>query len=216
MIIIGIVGSPAGGKSTVAGHLADLGATWINADLIARSILNDPDTIEMIVHYFGSDVMSDEGHIDRKHLAARVFGDDKAKRSALTYLESVLHPRTRQRITESLQNANDSGANAVALEVPLLFESGWDTTCDEIWCVDATAERRQKWAKSRNWSAQDLRNRELNQIPIELKKRLSNQVMMNQGSSNDLKQLVHRHWHQLIQRPIKIDTRHCFNGLETK
>ncbi len=98
MIVLGIVGSPAGGKSTVARHLQDLGATWLNADEIARGVLEQDDVQRELLSHFGSEIAGRDGRIDRARLASRVFGDDDSKRLALTYLESLIHPRTRRLI----------------------------------------------------------------------------------------------------------------------
>ncbi|MGB1925373.1 MAG: dephospho-CoA kinase, partial [Rubripirellula sp.] len=74
MIIIGIVGSPAGGKSTVAKILSELGATWINADLIARSVLEESEVQERLLDQFGDSIQGSDLKIDRTKLAAAVFG----------------------------------------------------------------------------------------------------------------------------------------------
>jgi dephospho-CoA kinase len=78
MIVLGIVGSPAGGKSTVAAYLQELGATWINADQIARGVLEEDEVQQQLIDHFGSDIAASDGRIDRSKLASRVFGDDDA------------------------------------------------------------------------------------------------------------------------------------------
>ena len=76
MIVIGIVGTPAGGKSTVAAYLQEKGAIWVNADAIARDILDHPDIREQLVSLFGDDMIDAAGHVQRAMIAARVFGRD--------------------------------------------------------------------------------------------------------------------------------------------
>ena len=126
MFILGIVGSPAGGKSTVAARLQELGAEWINADLVARSVLEEKAAQQQLIHHFGENITGPDGQIDRGKLASLVFGDDDFSRRALTYLEAVIHPRTRVLITERLQQCAEQNVIAVILDVPLLFKSGWD------------------------------------------------------------------------------------------
>lgn len=209
MIIIGIVGSPAGGKSTVAMHLAELGATWIHADSIAKSVLDEPKIQQTLINYFGSGVVDQEGKIDRAKLAKVVFGDDEENRRSLRYLESVVHPATRTRIRHLIAAAQGAGCQGIALEVPLMFESRWDLVCDEIWCVDASIERRIEWSQARHWTANDLKSRESKQLPIQTKKQLSNLVIINDGDLNELRAIVSARWTILTKRAFSQDSRHC-------
>lgn len=212
MIVIGIVGTPAGGKSTVARHLQDLGAAWINADLIARSVLEQADVQRQLFDHFGSKIAGKDGRIDRAKLASEVFGDDDSKRLALTYLESLVHPRTRQRIHQELLAAYRAGRRAAILDVPLMFESGWDRSCDEIWCVDASWQTRLQRAQSRGWDADQLRAREANQIDIEEKKQRSTVVIMNDGTLDELFETIDRLWRSLLGRPFESNEPHCFQS----
>ncbi len=65
MIVVGLVGTPAGGKSTVAAYLQELGATWINADLIAREVLEEDEVQAQVIGHFGSEITDSGGRIDR-------------------------------------------------------------------------------------------------------------------------------------------------------
>lgn len=210
MIVLGIVGSPAGGKSTVAKHLQDLGATWIDADQVAREVSEQDDVQREIIRHFGSEVTTKEGRVDRARLAERVFGDDDSKRLALTYLEGLIHPRTRQIIAARLCEAQKSGCSVVLLDVPLLFESGWDRCCDEIWCVEADRHLRLERAGGRGWDDVQLRDRESNQLAIEEKKRLSTRVMMNNESLEQLRETIDCGWSSLMGRHrIDSSDSHC-------
>ena len=200
MFILGIVGSPAGGKSTVAGRLQELGAEWINADLVARGVLEQADVQQQLIDHFGDQITGSDGQIDRGKLASEVFGDDDASRRALRYLEEVLHPRTRQRIAERLRECAQRGVAGVVLDVPLLFKSGWDQSCDEIWCVDSDRSIRMKRAADRGWEPNELARREANQVSIEEKKRLSNFVILNNGSLDELYKTVDRLWTSFLNR----------------
>ena len=212
MIVLGIVGSPAGGKSTVARYLQGLGATWINADTIARGVLREPAVQEQLITHFGSEIADSGGQVDRAKLASRVFGDDDAKRAALTYLEGLIHPRTRLIITAELRKLESEDQSVAILDVPLLFEVGWDRSCDEIWCVDANPSQRITRVKQRGWDESELARRESNQISIEDKKRLSNVVIENNGTLEQLHETLDRLWRSLKQRQRELaadDQRHC-------
>ncbi len=210
MIILGIVGSPAGGKSTVAAHLQGLGATWINADLIAREVLGRDEVQTRLIDHFGSKITDNGGRIDRGKLASTVFGDDDAKRAALTYLESVIHPAVGRVITEQLQAASDQAAVAAILDVPLMFESHWDRCCDEIWCIDCARNLRLQRAAARGWDEVELTRREQNQMDIAEKRRLSNFIFINDGPLQQLTDTIDQRWSSLIGRqPQHNHDRHC-------
>ncbi|MCO8122975.1 dephospho-CoA kinase [Stieleria sp. TO1_6] len=206
MMVLGIVGSPAGGKSTAASFLAEQGAQWINADLIARDCLQHADVISQLTARFGSGLLTEQGTIDRAQVADLVFGTDSAKRENLAFLESLVHPRTRIEIRRQLIAAAQDGFSVALLDVPLLFESGWDRGCDSIWCVHATRARRLQWIQNRGWDSQELDRREANQMPIESKCRLSNVVMLNDATLDALHQNLRRHWEQ-IARMMDAQTR---------
>lgn len=200
MFILGIVGSPAGGKSTVAKRLQELGAEWINADLVARSVLEEEEIQRQLTDHFGDQITDPGGEIDRGKLASLVFGDDDASREALLYLERVIHPRTRLLITGQLHESASQGMTAAILDVPLLFESGWDQSCDEIWCVDSDRSIRSERAKKRGWDSDELPRREANQMDLNEKKRLSNFVIQNDQSLDELYKTIDRLWNALVDR----------------
>lgn len=210
MIVLGIVGSPAGGKSTVAGRLVELGATWINADLIAKGVLERADVQADLKLHYGSVIVDKNGSIDRAKLASLVFGDDDASRRRLEYLESRVHPETKKLITDQLVRCEKRGDPVAILDVPLLFESSWDRSCDEIWCVDADEDIRIERVKSRGWTPQQLHEREKNQLDISEKKRLSTHIIVNNGTITELDETISKLWNSLIGRhSAATDTGHC-------
>ncbi len=196
MITLGLVGNPASGKSTVAKFLQSCGATWIDADAVAKEVLQSPALRPELVAAFGDDVVAD-GHIDRDRLAGIVFGDDPQSRAALQTLQSIVHPPTRDRITARLADLDDRRVVMTVLDVPLMFESGWDLACDSIWCVDAPRERREGWATQRGWAPDQLGRREANQLAVTEKARLSNWYLSNDDSLDRLHARICarlRHW----------------------
>ncbi len=190
MIVVGIVGTPAGGKSTVASYLQEKSAVWVNADAIARNALDLPDVREQLVGYFGNEIIDEGGKVRRDVIAARVFGQDKEQVTALDYLESIVHPPTRIEITEQLKTAAEKRTPFGILDVPLLFESGWDLCCDQIWCVDSPRSQRLQRAASRGWDEGELARRERNQMPIEDKSRLSTLIVWNDSTLAALRKKI--------------------------
>lgn len=209
MYVIGIVGSPAGGKSTVAGRLEELGATWVNADLIAHSVLEQPEIQRQLVNHFGIEITNSRGQIDRSKLARRVFGDDETHQAGLEYLESLVHPQTRRLIKDQLKAAAIQKVEVVVLDVPLMFESGWDRACDEIWCVDAHRDTRIQRVGQRGWSPEELQRREANQLNIQEKKRLSSVVINNSGSLEELNETIDEKWRLIAKHNPGANDLHC-------
>ena len=204
MVIIGLSSVPAGGKSTVAAHLADLGATWINADRVAHSVLETPEITKLIVAYFGAAIVDKQGQIDRRQLAKKVFGDDDSSRQGLRYLESVIHPSTRQLMTEMITQADQANACAVTLDVPLLFESGWAASCDEILFIDTPQRIQSSEAERRGWTAETLKLRQSRQMSVEDKRRLSTRIIPNNGTLEDLKLQITMFWQELTADLLNI------------
>ena len=211
MIVLGIVGSIASGKSTVARRLETLGAAWIDADTIARRMLDQPTVQSELKDHFGVGITGISGGIDRTKLARMVFGDDDSSRVALEYLESVVHPLVHQQITQTLKTNAKSGVEVSLLDVPLLFKSQWDRCCDEIWCIDATRSIREARAHDRGWKADELAKRESRQLPLAEKKRLSHLVIENNSTLSDFHQTIQQHWENLLKnpRPGRKPAPHC-------
>lgn len=211
MIVVGIVGTPAGGKSTVASYLQEKGAAWINADAIARDALSLPDVLDQLVDRFGNDVVDAQGHVKRSEVAARVFGQDPENRAALEFLESIVHPPTRIEIARQLKAAAQKMSAVGILDVPLLFESGWDLCCDQIWCVDSPRPLRLQRAASRGWDDGELERREANQLSIEAKSRLSNLVVWNDSTLDALRKKIDVSYEKLVtivEKPAGVN-KHC-------
>ena len=212
MIVVGIVGTPAGGKSTVAALLRDKGAVWINADDIARQALELPEVRRRLIDFFGDEVVDGDGHVRRGFIAERVFGNQPEQQRALAFLESIVHPPTRVEITRQLKLAAEHGAPVAVLDVPLLFESGWDLCCDEIWCIDSPRWQRLARARERGWDEQELSRREANQMSIKLKSRLSNLVVRNDSTLLGLQKKIDAAWEKLATmkgRQPGLSDKHC-------
>lgn len=150
MIVIGLVGKIAAGKSTVARRLAGHGAEVIDADRLARESLDEPSVREAIVARFGNAVADPAGAIRRDLLAERVFGPTADHAADLAALEAIIHPRVRQRIEERLAairslEAEGAPQQVVVLDVPLLVQAGWAPACDHlihVQCEEAVRRRR--------------------------------------------------------------------------
>ena len=146
MIIVGLTGSIASGKSTVADWIREIGIAVHDADAVVHSLLaaNGRAVVEIIA-VFGSDIVASDGGIDRKKLGGHVFANpiDREK------LESILHPLVRQYRDQFLEDQQRLGSQIVVLDVPLLYETGGDRLCDYVIVVYAGEETIRHRALSR-------------------------------------------------------------------
>lgn len=158
LLVVGLVGRIAAGKSTVARELATLGGHVLDADAIAHEVLDEPDTRVAIERRFGRGVFDAEGRVDRRALAAVVFGKPGGKGTALGDLEALVHPRVRARIGGELERLRRQaeavgGLRVAVLDVPLLVQAGWAATCDRIVLVECGEAVRRERLSRRGWDA---------------------------------------------------------------
>ena len=146
MIVIGLTGSVASGKSTVAGWMSEKGIAVHDADLAVHSLLAaNGQAVPDIKAKFGPDMVAPDGSIDRKKLGSHVFATPADRK----ILESILHPLVRQHRDQFLQDQRALGRQIVVLDVPLLFETGGDTSCDYVIVVYAAEDTIRQRALSR-------------------------------------------------------------------
>ena len=195
MLVIGLTGGIASGKSFVAECFAELGCEIVDADLIGHHVLTLPNTIERIKEAFGDQVIVD-GEVDRRGLAAIVFPKNADGPSEeLKLLESITHPEIGQwmkiRLLEIEQAAT---AQAVILDAPVMFKAQWDRFCDRIVFVHTDLKIRKQRAASRGWSEGELERREKHQLALSEKRARASNVIENSGSADETREQVQSLW----------------------
>ena len=146
MIVIGLTGTVASGKSTVAGWMSEKGITIHDADSAVHSLLaTNGQAVLDIKAKFGSYMVLPDGSVDRKKLGSHVFSTPTDRK----ILESILHPLVRQHRDQFLQDQRALGCQIVVLDVPLLFETGGDDLCDYVIVVYAADDTIRQRALSR-------------------------------------------------------------------
>ena len=146
MIIVGLTGSVASGKSTVAGWIRETGITVHDADAAVHSLLAaNGQAVSEIIATFGLDIGASDGGIDRRKLGEHVFVNPADRKK----LELILHPLVRQHRDQFLQDQQRLGRQIVVLDVPLLYETGSDGLCDYVIVVYAGEETIRHRALSR-------------------------------------------------------------------
>lgn len=192
MRIIGLTGSIASGKTTVATMLREMGAVVIDADAIVHD-LQRPGTpvFAAIVREFGPGVLRADGSLDRQALGRIVFADPGRRRS----LEAIVHPAVRAEIWRQIEHHRRAGRTAVVLDIPLLYESGWDRMVDEIWVVyvDAETQKARLMARS-GLSAEEAEARIAAQMDLEEKARRAHRVIDNRGTLDATRAQVAAAW----------------------
>ena len=186
--MIGILGGMYSGKSTVAAELAKLGCAVIDADSISHQLLDEKDVRAKVVRVFGKEILDDKGKIDRSALANRVFGDP-AKLETLT---GILHPLVMARVEQLItQYSSQPNVRAIALDMPLLVEVGWEKRCDHIIFVDCAPPLRLERAKNKGvFEADQLKIRENLQISLDKKKRIADNIVDNNSDLSGLSKQI--------------------------
>lgn len=180
MLIVGLTGNIAAGKSVVAERLRALGATVIDADLLARDAVR-PGTpaLASIVGRWGPGILAADGSLDRAALRRIVFSDPTARAA----LDAIVHPEVARRREAESELARARGDRLVVSDIPLLFEAGLEDTVDRIVLVDAPeATREARLVRDRGLSAVEARAMIAAQMPAEMKRARAHHLITNDGS----------------------------------
>jgi len=190
---IGLTGGIGSGKSTVATLLAARGAVVVDADRIAREVL-EPGTpgLSAVVTEFGPGVLTADGALDRAALAAIVFSDDDARRR----LDGLVHPLVRHRTAELVQAAPPDAV--VVNDVPLLVETGQAGSYDLVLVVEADLETRVARLIGRGLTEADARARIVAQATDDQRRSVADVVLDNSGTPEELAAQVERFWAERV------------------
>jgi len=183
---VGLTGGVASGKSTVSAMFAELGAVVIDADLLAREVV-EPGTegLAAVVEEFGPDVVGPDGGLDRPRLGELVFADPERRRA----LEAIIHPRVRARAAEIEATAP---ADAVVVhDIPLLAETGQVASFDAVVVVDVPVEVQvERMVRIRGMTEADARTRVAAQAERDERLAIATYVVENTGSLDGLRARV--------------------------
>lgn len=189
---VGLSGGIGSGKSSVAKMFSDLGAVVIDADAIAKEVL-EPGQVgfENVLLHFGSEVLDSSGNIDRKELAKVVFNNE----SQLAHLEGIVHPAVIARVEQIRESLPHDAV--VIYDTPLLVEKKLQSQFDKVIIVVSDLELRRKRLVDRGLSIQDIDARIANQATDEEKIGSADVVIANNGSLQDLRDQVLKAWNQI-------------------
>ena len=194
MLRIGLTGGIGSGKSTVAALLAARGAVVVDADRIAREVV-EPGTpgLAAVAEAFGQGVLAADGTLDRPALAAIVFTDPEAR----ARLDAIVHPLVRERSVELIAGAPSDAV--LVNDVPLLVETGQAGTYDLVLVVEADLATRLSRLLERGLSEEDARARIASQATDEQRRAVADVVLDNSGSREQLAEQVVRFWEERVE-----------------
>lgn len=195
-MIIGLTGGIATGKSTVSAMLAELGASIVDADQVAREVvLPGEPALRQVAEVFGQAVLQEDGTLNRKKLGKIVFADENKRKQ----LEAILHPAIRRVMAERIDRLErENPARLVVADIPLLYEVGLDSLYPEVLLVYAPAPVQMKRLAERDGlTEREARQRLDAQMPIETKKRKATWVIDNSGTLEETRRQVLAFWQRM-------------------
>lgn len=193
--VIGLTGGIASGKSTVGAILADLGVPVIDADQLAREVVEPgSDGLAAIVDHFGADILDDDGALDRKKLGDRVFADAGARAA----LNAITHPRIAAASQQAIARHSAAGAAYVVYEAPLLVENNLQSWMHALIVValDPAVQLRRLMERDQIDEAA-ARARIDAQLPLADKVAVADYVIDNGGTRDETREQVVRVWNQV-------------------
>src|SRR5699024_3100953 len=199
-VVIGLTGSIATGKSTIAKMFKELNIDVIDADLIAREVVevDQPAYLE-IIQEFGEEILYENKELNRKALGNIVFKDGEKRKK----LNSIIHPAIRKEMLSQREALVKLKREAIVMDIPLLFESGLEDYVDKILVayITETTQLERLIARDKSTKEEDI-SRIKSQISIEEKKKKADAIIDNNGTCDDsYKQLLNilEKWHVNIK-----------------
>ena len=184
MRVIGLTGGIGTGKSTASEYLRKQGFSIIDADRISREIV-EPGTLLLkeLEKNFGSGIIKDDGTLDRKALAAIVFSDKEKK----SRLDGLMHGHILDEIERKISESQSGEGRGIIVDAPLLFETGLEKKCDQVWLITADEKLRILRVCERDgMDPEEVRARIQNQMADEEKTERPHRIVDNSGSKEAL------------------------------
>ncbi len=202
MTVIGLTGSIASGKSLVAEVLKEKGAVLIDADVVAREVV-EPGTEgwNKLRTEFGDAVLNPDGTVNRKALGNMVF----ASPGLLKKLNNIVHPIIEKEVIGKInlfRAGSVNGNEVMVIDAPLLIEAGMHRLVDEVWVVDIPHEVRVRRLMERDrLTREQALGRIKSQMPAEEKKKYAGIVIDNSGDRHDTRKAVAELWERRFGKP---------------
>lgn len=201
MFKIGLTGGIASGKSTVLTYFKDKGIPYIDADIVAREVV-EPGTegLKAIVDTFGSHVLQGDGTLNREALGAIVFHNEEKRQ----LLNSCLKTHISNRIMELTSQYEQGNTPILIYDIPLLIEGEWYTMMDEVWLVYVNERTQIERLMSRNgYTREDALARINSQMRLDDKRAYADVIIDNNGTPHDLTVQLNTIWNERIETVLQ-------------
>lgn len=187
-MIIGLTGSIATGKSTVANRFKEHGIPVVDADLIARQVVEPgSETLQKIAQAFGESALHADGTMNREEIGRQIFGNEEKR----ALLNGIIHPAIRKEMLRQKDHHLANGKKIVILDIPLLFESKLEHFVEQILVVATSREIQKQRLMARNGlSEQEALERMNSQLSIDDKAKWADEVIKNDGTLEELEAQV--------------------------
>jgi len=195
--VIGLTGGVATGKSSVARYFQGQGAVVIDADQLAREVVEPGSRgLADVVAAFGAGVLAADGRLDRKGLGAVVFADSRKRKQ----LEGILHPEIKRLAEDRIAAAAGAGQRVIFYMAPLLIEAGATDRVDEVWVVTVRPEVQLERLMLRDGIDRADAQRVIeSQMPLAEKERLGRVVIDNSGTPEETEKRLAEIWAREIE-----------------
>lgn len=195
MIVIGLTGGIASGKSTVAQMLSELGAVVIDADTVGHEAFSpNTEAWRKVVAAFGKGILGQNDEIDRGKLAQIVFHDPKA----LKKLNRIMHPLMHEIVRQRIEGLSRKGVKVVVLEATLLIEAKWTDLVDQVWVtISPEATVINRLITQKGFTEEQARGRIKSQTPISERAKHADVVIENKFDLAELRRKVEELWRKL-------------------
>lgn len=185
-LVVGLTGCFGSGKSTVAKLFCENGSAIVDADRLAHEALEPGSPVfQAVKHEFPDTLVPGANAVNRAKLGAVVFRDTQKRRK----LEAMIHPYVFRRMSEEILRAK---APIVILEVPLLFETGYDAQCDKTIFVEANEKTIQERLRAKGFTPEEVQQRQAAQMSGEEKRKKADFIIMNNDTIDQTRQEVQR------------------------
>lgn len=193
--VIGLTGNIGTGKSTVAWMFQELGVPILDADQIAHDVLAPKSAAwKMIFQRYGRTVLDNDDVIDRKQLARIIFQSHIER----DFLESVIHPHVKEEIEKQVAEVAKNNEPFVVVEVPLLYETGWEKEFDAVIVVRCNEDEEiRRCIEKFGFDREEVLLRLRAQEPLEDKVTKADAVIDNDGTLEETKVQVHRLYQEM-------------------
>lgn len=177
--VIGLTGGIASGKSTISRYLIQKGMAVVDADQLVHDLQAQGGRLyQVLVNHFGPQIVDGDGNLDRPKLASLIFSNPDSLRESSILQDQII----REELAEELHRKKQ-GEAVVFLDIPLLFEKGYEDWCDEVWLVVVDEETQLQRLMARNgYGLEDAQKRIRSQFSLEEKRKRADKIIDNSGS----------------------------------